>query len=467
MARNIELPRRIEGAPVEGAIPSVVIVGRPNVGKSSLLNCLARERIAIVDPTAGVTRDRISVIVEHEGRLFELWDTGGVGTPDDLVAEVQTQIETALNRADLVLFVVDALDGLLPLDRDIALRLRRIGREVLLVANKVDHPKHEEASLEFFSLGFGPPCHVCALQGYGRGDLLAALSARLPESGPAPPREALKLAVVGRRNVGKSTLINTLRGETRVIVSDLPGTTRDAVDVPFERNGRSYVAVDTAGVKRKSRLADSIEFYSLARAYRAIRRCDVALMMLDVAAEIGRVDKQLAAAIERAYKPCVIVANKWDLAEGRMTTDDYVKYLNAHLAGLAFAPVSFISAADGIRVDDALRLAESLAGQSRTQVSTSELNRVLEDAFAARAPRGKKGKRPKLFYATQIGVAPPTFLVFASNASAIDAGYTRYLANQFRQHLPFPEVPLRIVYRERRSEGPKRNKNSASAPQGP
>jgi len=463
MARYIELPRRADDRRAEGAIPSVVIVGRPNVGKSSLLNCLARERIAIVDPTAGVTRDRIAAIVEYEGRLFELWDTGGIGTPDDLAAEVRMQIETALSRADLVLFVVDALDGLLPLDRDVARRLRQIDREVLLVANKVDHPKHEEAALEFLSLGFGPPRHVCALQGYGRGDLLAAVAARLPERHAPPTRAALKLAVVGRRNVGKSTLINTLCGETRVIVSDLPGTTRDAVDVSFERRGRSYVAVDTAGVKRKSRTADSVEFYSLTRAYRAIRRCDAALMMVDVAAEIGRVDKQLAAAIEREYTPCVIVANKWDLAEGKIATEDYVKYLNAHLSGLAFAPVSFISAAGGTRVDETLRVAESLAEQARTPVSTSELNRVLKDAFASHAPRGRKGKRPKLFYATQIGFAPPTFLIFASNASTIDAGYTRYLANCFRRRLPCSEVPLRIVYRERRSEGPKRKKGRMPA----
>ena len=443
-----------------GPIPSVVIVGRPNVGKSSLLNCLARQRIAIVDPTAGVTRDRISAIVEHEGRMFELWDTGGIGTTDDLAAEVQTQIEIALARADLVLFVVDAQEGLVPFDRDIALRLRTIDRAVLMVANKVDHASHEQGLGEFHTLGFGDPAAICALHGYGRSDLLDKVVPLLPETHSIQTEPLLKLAVVGRQNVGKSTLINTLAREERVIVSELPGTTRDAVDVRFEREGRTFMAVDTAGLKRKSRLADSVEFYSLMRAYRAIRRCDVVIFMIDIAAEISRVDKQLAAAIERNVSPCVIAVNKWDLAESKFTTDQYTRYLNDRLTGLAFAPISFICATDGRNIDDTLTLAETLFETSRHQAPTAQLNEMIHDAVRANPPHVRHGKRPKLFYATQIGTAPPVILIFAAHPHLIDQQYTRYLANFLRKHPPFSEIPLRIVFRSR----PRREANDAGPP---
>lgn len=455
--RDITLPTSL--APIargEGSIPSVVIVGRPNVGKSSLLNCLARQRIAIVDPTAGVTRDRISAVVEHDERLFELWDTGGIGTPDDLAAEVESQIDSALERADVVLFLVDAQQGLMPLDKEIGARLRKLRRPVLLVANKVEHRKHEEASAEFYALGFGAPILVSALNGNGRTALLAELTQRLPETHARPSAPVLKLAVVGRQNVGKSTLVNTLVGEQRVIVSDIPGTTRDAVDVRFEHNGRTFVAVDTAGVKRHSKGGDSIEFYGLVRAYRAIRRCDVALLMIDATWDISRVDKRLASAIEENSKPCVITVNKWDRVAGRFTTEEYVRYLGAHLRGLSFAPVSFISAKEKTNVERTLGLAQALFKQAGCRVSTPELNEVLHRASEAKEPEGARGKRPRLFYGTQIAVAPPTFLIFASHPQLISAQYTRYLANSFRRHLRFPEIPLRIVYRARtrRTEAP-------------
>lgn len=439
-----------------GTIPSVVIVGRPNVGKSSLLNCLARKRISIVDPTAGVTRDRISALIQHEGRLLELWDTGGIGTPDDLAAEVERQIEVALMRADLVLFVVDAQQGFVPLDQEIANRLRRIGRQVVLVANKVEHQKHAAIAGEFARMGFQHVVHVSALHSFGRTELLELVASLLPaEETTAPAEPLLRLAFVGRQNVGKSTLINTLAGENRVIVSDLPGTTRDAVDVRFERNGKTYVAVDTAGIKRKSRLADSVEFYSLARAARAIRRCDVALLMLDIAAEISRVDKQLASTIEADCKPCIITVNKWDLAKGKFTTEEYMKYLNDHLPGLAFAPMSFICAKEEMNVDKTLELAQSLHNQARQQIPTGKLNAVIQLAAQTRSPEPSHGKRPNLLYGTQIAVAPPTFLVFASHPHLISDQYTRFFTNFLRRNLPFPEIPLRILYRARkgRTEG--------------
>jgi GTP-binding protein len=428
----------------------VVIVGRPNVGKSSLLNCLARKRIAIVDPTAGVTRDRLSALIEHEGRVFDLWDTGGIGTPDDLAAEVERQIEAALERADLVLFVVDTSEGLLPLDRDIAARLRKIGRPILLVANKVEHARHEEAAVEFHALGFGPAATVSALKGLGRADLLGRIVALLPEAAPPVAGTDLKLAVVGRQNVGKSTLVNALVGEERVIVSDLPGTTRDAVDVRFERGGRTYVVVDTAGIKRKSKHSgDALDYYSLVRAHTAVRRCDVVLLMVDVTADISRVDKQIASAVEAEGKPCIITVNKWDLARRRFTTEEYTEYLGAHLTGLAFAPISFISAREGRKLDDTLRLAATLHVQACTQVTTARLNEALQKAEQRSAPPVKRGKRPRLFYAVQSGIAPPRILIFASHPQLITEQYTRYLANFLRSALPYGEIPLRIIYRAR------------------
>ena len=449
--RDIALPESLgpiaRGA---GSIPSVVIVGRPNVGKSSLLNCLARQRIAIVDPTAGVTRDRISAVIEHNQRLFELWDTGGIGTPDDLAAEVESQIESALVRADVVLFLVDAQQGLIPLDKEIGARLRRLRRPVLLVANKVEHPKHEAAAAEFYTLGFGAPVFVSALNANGRTDLLTALTDLLPETHTKPSAPVLRLAVVGRQNVGKSTLVNTLVGEQRVIVSDIPGTTRDAVDVRFEYKGLTFVAVDTAGLKRSSQGGTSIEFYGLVRAYRAVRRCDVALLMVDASSEISRVDKRLATAIEESSKPCIITVNKWDRVAGKFTTEEYVRYLNAHLRGLSFAPVSFISAKEHTNIERTLDLAQELFKQANRQIGTAEVNDVLHRAAEAKAPEGSHGKHPRLFYGTQIAVAPPTFLIFASHPQLISAQYTRYMANCFRQHLPFPEIPLRIVYRARK-----------------
>ena len=448
--RDIALPTSL--GPIargDGSIPSVVIVGRPNVGKSSLLNCLARQRIAIVDPTAGVTRDRISAVIEHNERLFELWDTGGIGTPDDLAAEVESQIDSALERADVVLFLVDAQQGLMPLDEEIGARLRRLRRPVMLVANKVEHPKHEAAAAEFYTLGFGAPIFISALNGTGRTDLLTELTNRLPETHTRPSEPVLKLAVVGRQNVGKSTLVNTLVGEQRVIVSDIPGTTRDAVDVRFEHNGQTFVAVDTAGLKRHSKGGNSIEFYGLVRAYRAIRRCNVALLMIDASSEISRVDKRLATAIEDSSKPCVITVNKWDRVAGKFTTEEYVRYLGAHLTGLSFAPISFISAKENTNIERTLDLAQALFKQAGRQIGTPELNDVLHRAAEAKAPEGSHGKHPRLFYGTQIAVAPPTFLIFASHPQLISAQYTRYLANDFRRHLPFPEVPIRIVYRAR------------------
>jgi GTP-binding protein len=429
----------------------VAIVGRPNVGKSALLNCLAKQRIAIVDPTCGVTRDRVSALVEHKGRVIEAWDTGGIGAPDDMAVEIEAQIEIAIRRADLVLLVVDAQEGLQPMDQRVAERLRRENRPVLLVANKVDSPRHQDYLGDFFKLGAGDPVAVSALNGIGRSDLLDRILERTPRSAARPAPPDLFIACVGRQNVGKSTLINTLAREDRVIVSEIPGTTRDSIDVRFAMDGRSYVAIDTAGVKRRSRIEDSVQFYSFARTDAAMRRADVVLFMLDATAKVSRQDQRIGHRIEELGRPCVIVVNKWDLAQ-TITTEDYRKYLDAHLHMLSYAPVSFISARDGDNVRETIALGRAIHDQSRVEVPTSELNRLVLEAQKARMPERREGVQPHILYATQVSASPPTFLLFASHPHLIGEQYSRYLMNFLRGRLPCAEVPLRLFYRTRHTD---------------
>ena len=454
--------------PTEQTTPPVVaIVGRPNVGKSALLNCLARQRIAIVDPMSGVTRDRVTALIEHDGRLFELWDTGGIGSTDDLSAEVEAQIDVALRRADLILLVVDAQAGLQPMDTHVAQRLRRLHDRLILVANKVDCSRHEEELGDFFKLGLGNPLPVSALHRVGRTELLDRILRATPKVAEKPSAPELRLAVVGRQNVGKSTLINTLAQEDRVIVSEIPGTTRDSVDVRFELDGHAFIAIDTAGVKRRTRIKDSVEFYSFTRTDSAIRRADVVLLMLDVTADVTRMDMRIGRRIEDLGKPCAIVVNKWDLSTG-FTPEEYTHYLNAHLHMLSYAPVSFLCAKDGMHVRETIELARTLHEQSLTEVSTSRLNELLAEAQEHRRPEPRKNLAPKILYGTQISVSPPTILLFCSHPHLISQQYTRYLTNFLRQRLECEEVPIRIFYRSRHAadkEG-KSESGDATKPRG-
>ena len=434
------------------ALPIVTIVGRPNVGKSSLLNAMAGRMISIVDPTAGVTRDRISTLVECDERCFELVDTGGYGIEDqdDLTDHVESQIRMAMERADLVLFLVDVTDGVTPLDRKIAHLLRRQDTTVLLVANKADAPKDDNLAGEFFALGHGEPLCVSAAHGRNR-DVLAQriieIVAHLENVRPADP--VMKLAVVGKRNVGKSTFINAIAGEQRVIVSEVPGTTRDAVDVRFEKDGRTFVAIDTAGVRKKTKLIQQdIEFYSYTRAIRSIRRADVVLLFIDAESDVSQVDKKLARYIIDQYKPCIIVINKWDLAKDRATTDQYADYLGKMLPGLDYAPLSFITASVGKNVQSLVDLSMQLFRQSQTTVTTGLLNRALQAIVAQRTPSArKKVGLPRLYYGTQITYNPPTIMLFVNNPSAFDENYQRFLINRIRELLPFAEVPIRLLLR--------------------
>ena len=433
------------------SLPIVAIVGRPNVGKSALFNWLAGRRISIVDPTAGVTRDRLSTVIEVGDRFCELVDTGGMGIQDidNLTADVELQIQHALDSAALVVFIVDVRDGVVPLDEEVARRLRVIGKPVVFVANKADTDKLATQAADFYRLGYGEPMCVSAEQKLGKQDLFDAIHDRLPaDTGDLPPGEAtLKLAIVGRRNVGKSTFINSLAEDERVIVSEVPGTTRDSIDVRFERDGKSFVAIDTAGVRKKTSIANDVEFYSAHRAERSIRRADVVLHFFDSRHRIGRVDKQLAEYILVHHKPAVFVVNKWDLVKDMMPTEKMANYVRAVFPMLDYVPIAFITAKKGKNVLRLLQLAIQLHKQAGTRVGTGDLNRAIRAAVEASAPPMRNNRTPKIFYATQIGTHPPTIVLFTNGPELFEETYLRYLTKVLRDTFPFSEVAIKLALR--------------------
>ncbi|GIW95852.1 MAG: GTPase Der [Pirellulaceae bacterium] len=434
-------------------IPQVVIVGRPNVGKSSLFNWLCGRRIAIVDDMAGVTRDRITHLVSYENRYFELVDTGGMGIQDadNLTAEVEQQIEAALDGADVILFVVDTRTGLLPLDEEVARRLRYLDKPVILVANKTDAPTLEPQADEFYKLGRGKLVKVSVHQNRNREELLELILERLPPADSEPPREPeMKVAIVGRRNTGKSTFINTLYRGERMIVSEVPGTTRDSVDVRFELDGKAFIAIDTPGVRRAKSVRTDIDYYGIHRAQRSIRRADVVLLFLDCTERISKVDKQLCQYINEQFKPCIFVVNKWDLLYGKMPTERWVRYIRDCFPTMWHAPIAFITGKTGKNVKALLNHAQMLFKQSRQRVSTGELNRLVRTALQQHPPPLYQNRMPKIYYAAQIGIQPPTIVLVCNEPKAFSADYRRYLISALRDHLPFSEVPIRL-YLHRRS----------------
>jgi GTP-binding protein len=437
------------------ALPIVAIVGRPNVGKSSLFNWLAGRRIAIVDPTAGVTRDRVSTPLALDSRYVELMDTGGIGIEDvdNLTGEIDKQIQTAIDQAQLILFVVDTRAGVVPLDEEVARRLRGVDKPVLLVANKCDTPELEPHALDFYRLGHDPVVAVSAQQNRGRDCLLGLIEERLPHSDPgeAPGDVTLKLAIVGRRNTGKSTFINCLAESERMIVSEVPGTTRDSVDVYFQRDGRTFIAIDTAGVRRKGSIQGDVEFYSMARAERSIRRADVVLLFLDARVRVSKVDKQLAEYILDQHKPAVFVINKWDLMTP-MPTGKMASYLRATFPSLDYVPMAFITAKSGKNVYAVVNLAQNLHKQANARVGTGDLNRVIRQALELATPPLRQNRRPKIYYATQADVNPPTIVLFTNGPELIDNTYRRYLVKTFRDQLPFHDVPIKLQLRTRKRD---------------
>lgn len=432
-------------------IPVVAIVGRPNVGKSSLFNCIARRRISIVDPTAGVTRDRVSTLVEAEGRYFELMDTGGIGVEDsdNLTAEIEGQITAGIEEAAVIIFVVDIRAGLTPLDEEVGRRLRYVTKPVILVANKCDDRAMEPLANDFYKLGRGRAFAVSAEQKHGREQLLQLILSKLPSDTDTtrPQDVSLKLAIVGRRNVGKSTFINSLARAQRVIVSEVPGTTRDSVDVRFESDGKSFVAIDTAGVRKKKSISSNLEFYSLARAERSIRRADVVLMFFDPRLRVSQVDKKLTDYILDQYKPAIFVANKWDLIKESMPTERFAQYIYSVFPMLDYVPIAFITAKQGRNVSKLLNLAQHLNKQAKARVGTGELNKVVREALETQAPPMRQNRRPKIYYATQVSESPPTIVLFTNGPQLFDDTYRRYLVKCLRDRLPFREVPIKLYLR--------------------
>lgn len=438
-------------------VPRVAIVGRPNVGKSSLFNWLAGRRVSIVDPTAGVTRDRISTLVSHNDRYFELIDTGGIGIEDsdNLTDEVERQIKMAIEQADVLIFVVDARAGIVSLDEDVNKRIRYVTKPIIAVANKCDTPEIDANVGDFYRLGRGKLLCVSAEQKRGWIDLLDAIIKALPadtgEIRPIDPQ--LKLAIVGRRNTGKSTFINSLAESDRMIVSEVAGTTRDSVDVRFEREGKAFIAIDTAGVRKKKSVSSNIEFYSMSRAERSIRRADVVLMFFDPRVRVSKVDKTLTEYILQEHKPTIFVVNKWDLMKETMPTERMANYLRQMFPMLDYVPIAFISAMGGKNVVRVLNLAQQLHKQAAQRVATGELNRVIKMALEEQAPPLRQNRRAKIFYGTQVDDRPPTIVLFTNGPSLFDNTYQRYLIKQFRDHLPFHDVPIRLYLRERAREG--------------
>jgi len=436
-------------------LPTVAIVGRPNVGKSSLLNRLVGQRISIVDPTPGVTRDRISVPCPIGDGYVELVDTGGIGIVDhdDLTEHVENQIAYSLAEADLLIFLVDAREGVTPLDRHVAERLRRLAVPVILAANKVDEPGLPAEMGELNSLGFGEPIPISAQHGLGMERLADAIAHTLGELPASPPEAALmKLAIVGKRNAGKSTFINALAGQERVIVSQTPGTTRDSVDVTVEIGGRKFMLIDTAGVRKKRRIVQhDIEFYSYHRALRSIRRADVVALMIDASVPVSKVDKDLSRDIIDQFKPVVLVVNKWDLARGLVAGQDYEAYFDKVLPELTYAPICLTSATTGMNIHQTIRMAEKLFDQAQVRVPTAQLNAVVRQITTQRGPSHKAGtKPPKILYVSQITTCPPTIVFFVNDVRSFDRSYQRYIVNQLRRHLPYAEVPIRVLFRSRR-----------------
>lgn len=442
--------------PIHVHLPKVVIAGRPNVGKSSIFNWLMGERIAIVDNQAGVTRDRLSGIVEEDDFAFELVDTGGIGIEDvdQLTNEVERQIFTGIAQADLVLLVVDNHSGIVPLDYEVVERLRKFNKPILLVINKTDGLSHDRGVDEFHRLGFAHFLAVSTKANRNRRELFAYIRRLLPTPLPDQPlpEPEIRVAIVGRRNVGKSTFVNALAQEERMIVSEVPGTTRDSVDVRFELDGKAFIAVDTPGLRKSKSIRSDIDFYGSTRAKSTIRRSDVVLLFFDAMEPISRVDKQLCGYIEEHHKPCIFVVNKWDLAKEKAATSEWAKYLRDEFPSMTYVPIVFVTALTGKNCKALINHAQMLYKQAQERIPTKQLNDLVIQAMELNPPAVYMNRRPKIYYVSQIHTAPPTLAMVCSDPAAFAPNYQRYLVNFLRDYVPFPEIPIRVYMQAKRQE---------------
>ncbi|MHC1695319.1 MAG: ribosome biogenesis GTPase Der [Eubacteriales bacterium] len=438
--------------------PVVAIVGRPNVGKSTLFNKIAGQRISIVEDTPGVTRDRIYYETAWNGRDFVLVDTGGIEPVSDdmMLKHMRHQAQLAIESADVIIFIADVTTGVTASDKDVAVMLQKSRKEVIVCVNKVDSVGNPPSEFyEFYELGFGDPVAVSSVHGSGTGDLLDRVVELLPPEQAKEEGEdkAIRVAVIGKPNAGKSSLVNRFLGEDRLIVSDVPGTTRDAIDTRVSFNGKKYVFIDTAGIRRQSKVDTAIEKYSVLRAHMAVERADVCIIMIDAAEGITAQDERIAGIAHEAGKASIIAVNKWDLVEkDNSTHNTFTKDIYTALSYMTYAPLLFISAKTGQRVDKLFELIDKSHEQGGRRITTGMLNDVLSDATYRVQPPSDKGRRLKIYYMTQIGVRPPTFVIFCNSMELFHFSYQRYIENQLREVFGFEGTPIKLIVRQKGDE---------------
>lgn len=436
--------------------PILAVVGRPNVGKSTFFNRIIGERKAIVEDVPGVTRDRIYAETEWNGREFAIIDTGGIeaSTDDQILSQMRDQAVVAMDMADLILFMVDGKEGLTTADIEVGAILRRTGKKVILVVNKIDNPsKMPDTIYDFYELGLGEPIPISSANMLNIGDLLDEIVSGFPDKDYEADEENIKLAIIGKPNVGKSSLVNALTKENRVIVSPIAGTTRDSIDTPFSFEGNDFTLIDTAGLRRRSKVYDSIEKFSVIRAIAAIERCDICILMIDAMEGITEQDKKIAGIAHEAGKGMMIVINKWDLVEKETNTmRDYERKVRAELLFASYAPILFTSVLQGRRIYDILRKAAAIQEIRMRRITTGKLNNLIEDAVMMRQPPSDKGKRLKIYYAAQIGVAPPLFSFNINSRELMHFSYARYLENRLREAYDFEGTSVKFVYNEKKGD---------------
>ena len=436
--------------------PTVAIVGRPNVGKSTFFNYIVGKRISIVQDEPGVTRDRVYADATWKGKTFTLIDTGGIESEseDIIVSQMRDQANIAIDIADVLIFLTDIKQGVTAADKEISLMLKKSKKPIVLVCNKADnYGKTSDDIYEFYNLGLGDPHPVSSVNAIGIGDVLDAIYEELPKTEEVEDDETIKVAIIGKPNVGKSSLVNQILGENRVIVSDIAGTTRDAIDSNFENEFGKYVFIDTAGIRRKSKVDEQIEKYSVMRSLLAVERADVCLLMIDANEGVTEQDKKIAGEAHEAGKASIIVINKWDAYEkDEHSMEKYKKQVYSELAYLSYAPIIFISAKTGQRVNKLFELINQVANQNALRVSTAVLNQVLNEAIAIVQPPTDKGKRLKIYYMTQASTKPPTFVVFVNDKKLFHFSYERYLVNQIRKEFTLTGTPVRIMVREKKDK---------------
>ena len=432
--------------------PLVAVVGRPNVGKSTFFNRVVGRRVAIVEDTPGVTRDRIYAEAEWMGIHFALIDTGGIepASAEVIPAQMREQAQIAMDTADVILFMTDGKAGLTADDREVANMLRKTGKPVVLAVNKIDTAALPDDFYDFYELGIGEPLPLSSANMLGIGDILDALVGEFPKDADTEEDDSIKIAVIGKPNVGKSSFVNAITGENRVIVSNIAGTTRDSIDTPVEIDGVKYTLIDTAGIRRKSKVNENIEKYSVIRAVAAIERCDVCLLMIDAVEGITEQDKKIAGVAHEAGKGIVVVVNKWDLREkDSHTMNQFQKTIDAEMTFMSYAPSIFISVEEKQRVKNVIELARAVSENRAMRVPTGQLNSLVSDAVLMKQPPSDKGKRLKIYYAAQVGVKPPLFSFKINSRPLMHFSYARYLENKIREAYGFEGTSIKFVFREK------------------